>query len=328
MRLTASPRPLLLLAAAAPFSLLLGTQAIADDYPNQPINLIVGASAGGTTDAMAREVAEGLAQKYDVPTVVDNRPGAGASIATEAVANADPDGYTLLVAYTSHTLNESLFHELPYDPVEDFSPISLLGEVSSILLSRPDLEFDSLQDMLDYAAEQPDGITFGVGGLGSSLHMETLKFIQESEVVGYEIPYNGTAPAIADLIGSHVDVMFAPFAAAMPLVESGDANAIAVTSPERMPNLDDIPSINETLSDYPTTYGWFGLLGPAGMDPAIVERLNADVIEIMHGDSGADLLEREGAAPIDISAEAFAAFIVEDVERWKAIAEAGDIEKQ
>jgi len=320
--------PRLLLVAAAPLSLMLGSLAIADDYPSQPITFIVGASAGGTTDALAREVAEGLAQKYDVPTVVDNRPGAGANIAAEAVANADPDGYTLLVAYTSHTLNKSLFHELPYDPVEDFSPISLLGEVSSILLSRPDLEFDSLQALLDYAAEQPDGITFGVGGLGSSLHMETLKFMQESDVLGYEIPYNGTAPAIADLIGSHVDVMFAPFAAAMPLVESGDANAIAVTSPERMPNLDDIPSINETLSDYPTTYGWFGLLGPAGMDPAIVERLNADVTEIMQGESGADLLEREGAEPIDISAEAFATFIAEDIERWQAIAEAGDIEKQ
>ncbi|WP_445158391.1 Bug family tripartite tricarboxylate transporter substrate binding protein [Halomonas sp. E14] len=325
MRLNA---PRLLLVTAAPLSLMLAGLAVADDYPSKPITLIVGASAGGTTDALAREVAEGLSQKYDVPTVVDNRPGAGANIAAQAVANSDPDGYTLLVAYTSHTLNASLFHQLPYDPVEDFSPISLLGEVSSILLSRPDLEVESLQGLLDYAAEQPDGITFGVGGLGSSLHMETLKFMQESGVLGYEIPYNGTAPAIADLIGSHMDVMFAPFAAAMPLVESGDANAIAVTSPERMPNLDHIPSVNETLSDYPTTYGWFGLLGPAGMDPAIVERLNADVTEIMQGESGADLLEREGAEPIDISAEAFATFIAEDIERWQAIAEAGDIEKQ
>lgn len=322
------PIPWSLLAVAAPFVMMASTTSLADDYPSKPITLIVGATAGGTTDALAREVAEGLAQKYDVPTVVDNRPGAGANIAAEAVAKSDSDGYTLLVAYTSHTLNESLFHEMPYDPLEDFTPISLLGEVSSILLSRPDLELENLQALLDYAADQPDGITFGVGGLGSSLHMETLKFMQESEVVGYEIPYSGTSPAIADLIGSHVDVMFAPFAAAMPLVESGDANAIAVTSPERMPNLDDIPSINETLNDYPTTYGWFGLLGPADMDPAIVERLNADVTEIMHGESGADLLEREGAEPVDIRAEAFAEFLVEDVERWKSIAEAGGIEKQ
>jgi tripartite-type tricarboxylate transporter receptor subunit TctC len=327
MRLPA-PRTLLTLAIAAHASLIASTAALADDYPSKPVTLIVGASAGGTTDALAREIAEGLSQTYDVPAVVDNRPGAGANIAAEAVANADPDGYTLLVAFTSHTLNDSLFHQLPYDPIEDFAPVSLLAQVSSILLSRPSLELDDLQALLDYAAEQPDGITFGVGGLGSSLHMETLKFIHESGVDGHVIPYPGTAPAIADLIGDHVDVMFAPFAAALPLVESGDANAYAVTSPERMPNLPDLPTVGETLDDYPTTYGWFGLLGPAGMDPAIVEQLNATVTEIMHGDSALDLLEREGAEPIDMSADEFAAFLAEDVKRWQAIAEAANIEKQ
>jgi tripartite-type tricarboxylate transporter receptor subunit TctC len=327
MRSTAT-RTALAATLAAPIALAAGTAATGQDWPNRPITLIVGASAGGTTDALARVIAEGVSERFDTPAVVDNRPGAGAAIAAQAVANAEPDGHTLLVAFTSHTLNTALFNQLPYEPIEDFTPISLLAQVSSILLSRPTLEFESLEALLDHAEEQPDGVTFGVGGLGSSLHMETLKFIDASGVDGIVIAYDGTTPAITDLMGDHVDVMFAPFAAAVPLVEDGNANAVAVTSPERMALLPDLPTVRETIDDYPITYGWFGLLGPAGMDDAVVEQLNAAVTEIMQGGAAADLLEREGAEPIDMSPAEFASFLQEDMEGWQAIGEAAGVEKQ
>lgn len=315
------------LALGALLGLLPAGAAIAD-FPDRPVTLIVGASAGGTTDTLARVLAQGLGDRFGQPFIVDNRPGAGGNIAAQAVIAAPADGHNLLVAFTSHTLNASLFETLPHDPIADFSPIALLAQGSSILLSRADLPFNDLEAMLEHSRTEPDGVTFAVGGLGSSLHMETLKFINETGIDGHVIPFPGTAPAVTDLMGGHVDFMFAPFAQALPLIESGDVNAIAVTTPERFSGLPDNQAVAEVIADYPITYSWFGVLARAGTDPDIVETLNAAILDVMQGEDAQRLLSNEGAQGNSFSAEQFAAFLVEDLEGWQAIAEAANIERQ
>lgn len=307
---------------------LVPAGAVMADFPDRPVTLIVGASAGGTTDTLARVLAQGLGDRFDQPFIVDNRPGAGGNIAAQAVTGAPADGHNLLVAFTSHTLNASLFESLPHDPIADFSPVALLAQGSSILVSRGNLPFSDLEAMLEYSRTEPDGVTFAVGGLGSSLHMETLKFINETGVDGEVIPFPGTAPAITDLLGGHVDFMFAPFAQALPLIESGDVNAIAVTTPERFSGLPDRQTVAEVVSGYPITYSWFGVLARAGTDPQIVETLNAAILEVMQGEDAQRLLSNEGATGNSYSPEEFAAFLQADLEGWQAIAEAANIERQ
>ncbi|MGY6412332.1 MAG: Bug family tripartite tricarboxylate transporter substrate binding protein [Alkalilacustris sp.] len=324
MQLTHSLRALVLGAALG----LVPAGAALADFPERPVTLIVGASAGGTTDSLARILAQGLGETFDQPFVVDNRPGAGGNLAAQAVTGAPADGHTLLVAFTSHTLNASLFETLPHDPIADFAPIALLAQGSSILLSRADLPFDDLEAMLEHGRTAADGVTFAVGGLGSSLHMETLKFINETGVDGDVIPYPGTAPAVTDLMGGHVDFMFAPFAQALPLIESGQVNAIAVTTPERFSGLPDLQTVSETLPDYPITYSWFGVLGRAGTDLEIVATLNGAILEVMQGEAAQRLLGNEGAQGNSFSPEEFAEFLVNDLEGWQAIAEAANIERQ
>lgn len=324
MHLTQTLRALTLGASLG----LLPAGAALADFPERPVTLIVGASAGGTTDSLARILAQGLGEMFDQPFVVDNRPGAGGNIAAQAVTGAPADGHNLLVAFTSHTLNASLFEELPHDPIADFAPIALLAQGSSILVSRADLPFDDLEGMLEHGRSAADGVTFAVGGLGSSLHMETLKFINETGVDGDVIPYPGTAPAVTDLMGGHVDFMFAPFAQALPLIESGQVNAIAVTMPDRFSGLPDLQTVSEVVADYPITYSWFGVLGRAGTDPGIVESLNAAILEVMQGEAAQRLLSNEGAQANSFSPEEFTEFLQADLEGWQAIAEAGNIERQ
>lgn len=323
-----TPTPIRIAALGGLLALGPVPAAAAADFPSQPMTLIVGASAGGTTDTLARVIAQGLSDTFDQPAVVENRPGAGGNIAAQAVAGSAPDGHTLLVAFTSHTLNASLFDDLPYDPIDDFAPVALLGQVSSILLSREDLVFDDLEAALDHARTAPDGVTFAVGGLGSSLHMETLKFFAQSGINGIEIPFPGTAPAITDLLGGHVDFMFAPFAAALPLIHDGSVNALAVTSPERNPEIPDLPAIAEVIGDYPITYGWFGVLAPAGTPDEVVTLLSETINDIMTGEAAARVLRAEGAAREALSPEAFRDFLIEDMAGWQEIAEAAGIERQ
>ncbi|MCC5960491.1 MAG: tripartite tricarboxylate transporter substrate binding protein [Rhodobacteraceae bacterium] len=315
---------------ALPFVALsaLGAPLDAQSYPSGPVTIIVGASAGGTTDTLARVVAQGLTEKFDQPFVVDNRPGAGGAIAAQAVADANADGRTLLVAFTSHTLNTALFNDLPYDPIDDFEPISLLAQVSSLLLARGNLEVETLSEALELGRNAPDGVTFAVGGLGSSLHMETLKFLAESGVAGIEIPFPGTAPAITDLLGGHVDFMFAPFASSVPLIEAGSVKALAVTSPERNPNFPDLPAVIEAIEGYPITYGWFGVLATAGTPQEDVAALNEAITDIMQSERAQTVLSDEGASAPQMSPEDFKAFLIEDMAAWQAIGENAEIERQ
>jgi tripartite-type tricarboxylate transporter receptor subunit TctC len=180
----------------------------ADEFPAHPLKLLVGAPAGGTTDTIARAIAEPMAAALKQPVLVENRPGAGGNIAAAAVAKSAPDGYTLLVSFSSHTINATLYPSLPYDPVADFTPITMVARVPSLLVGRANLPADDLKALIELARTKPHTLTIGIGGIGSSLHLAGEKFKQMTGVDLLNVPYKGTAPALTDLLGGQIDLMF------------------------------------------------------------------------------------------------------------------------
>src|SRR3954470_22511924 len=205
----------------------------ADDYPSRPIKLMVGASPGGTTDTMARAIAPPLASALGRPVLVENRPGAGGNLAADALAKAVPDAYPLLVCFTSHTINATLYPKLPFDPVTDFTPISMISTVPSLLVGNPKLPAQSLQELIGTAKAKPDTLTIAIGGIGSSLHLAGDQFKMMADVRILNVPYKGTAPALTDVLGGQVDMMFISLVTGTAQVRAGKLRAYGVTSAQR-----------------------------------------------------------------------------------------------
>lgn len=311
-RLSASA---LLIAALLPASPL---SARADDYPSRPIKLLVGASPGGTTDTMARAIAQPLSVLLGRPVLVENRPGAGGNLAAEAVAKSAPDGYTLLVSFTSHTINATLYPKLPFDPVTDFTPISMISTVPSLLVGNPKLPARNLQELITLAKTKPDTLTIAVGGIGSSLHLAGDKFKMMADIRILNVPYKGTAPALTDVLGGQIDMMFISLVTGTEQVRAGRLRAYGVTSPRRQPSFPDLPAIGEIVKGFEST-AWFGVFGPAKLPAAITEKLNAATVAALNDPRMRAQLENEGAVPAPSSASDFAAFVRDDVQRWAPI---------
>ncbi len=294
----------------------------------RPVRLIVGAAAGGTTDLLARELAEELRQSLGLTAVVENRAGAGGNIAADHVAKSAPDGLTLLVAFTSHTMNAALFKRLPYDPVADFTPISQIARVSSALVVRPASPYRTLADLLAAARARPDGLSLAIGGIGSSLHMDTAQFRTRVGLTGPEVPYRGSAPALTDVLAGQVDAMFAPMGQAIAQVQGGTARVLAVSAPERVPVLPDAPTLAEALPGYPQSFGWFGLLGPAGMAPDLVERLHGVVTRAVAGERLKARFALEASQGVASAPAEFRTFLTRDIAHWQEVARAARIEPE
>jgi tripartite-type tricarboxylate transporter receptor subunit TctC len=305
----------LLLAGA-----LLATPLIAhaEDYPSRPIKLLVGASPGGTTDTMARAIAQPLSASLGQPVLVENRPGAGGNLAADTVAKAAPDGHTLLVSFTSHTINATLYPKLPFDPVADFTPISMIATVPSLLVGHPKLPARDLAALIALAKAKPDQLSIAIGGIGSSLHLagEQLKLMAGVKLLN--VPYKGTAPALTDLLGGQVDMMFISLVIGAAQVRADKLRAYGVTSKERQSSFPDLPAIAEVVPGFEST-AWFGVFGPARLPPEITARLNAAIVAGLNSSAMRQQLQTEGAAPVPMSAAEFAAFVREDVKRWAPI---------
>ena len=213
----------------------------AEDYPVRPIKLLVGAPAGGTTDTIARAIAEPMAASLKQPVLVENRPGAGGNLAAAAVAKAAPDGYTLLVSFSSHTINATLYPTLPYDPVADFTPITMVARVTSLLVGRADLPARDLKSLIELARAKPHTLTIGIGGIGSSLHLAGEKFKQMTGIDLLNVPYKGTAPALTDLLGGQIDLMFISLVTGAEQVRAEKLRAYGVTSEKRLSLFPDLP---------------------------------------------------------------------------------------
>jgi len=297
--------------------------AAAQPYPSKPIRLVVPFPAGGTTDILAREVGQRLSLSLGQPVVIDNRPGAAGNIGSELVAKSAPDGYTLLMATVgTHAINPNLYARIPYDHVKDFAPVVLVAGVPNVLEVTPSLPVHSVADLIKLAKEKPGQINFASSGSGTSIHLSGELFKTMADVDMTHVPYKGSAPAITDLIGGQVQVMFDNLPSSLQQIKAGKLRAIAVTSAQRAPALPDVPTIAESgLPGFEAT-SWFGIVAPAGTPPTIIARINADVNQWLQSSEAKEKLLAQGAVAAGGSPEQFAAYIHAETEKWARVVKA------
>jgi tripartite-type tricarboxylate transporter receptor subunit TctC len=310
--------PVLLVAAAFVGLPSVSRAQTASEYPSRLVRILVGAPPGGTTDTMARAVANELAPALGQPVIVENKPGAGGNLAADTVAKAPPDGHTLLVSFTSHTINATLYQNLPFDPVADFTPITMIATVPSMLVGTANLPEQTLEQLIASAKSKPDKFTIALAGIGSSVHLagEQLKMMAGIKLLN--VPYKGTTPAMTDVLAGHVDLMFISMVAGGAQVKAGKLKAFGVTSAKRQPAFPDLPAIGEVVPGFEST-AWFGVFGPASLPAPIATRLNSAIAEALKSPKLRQQLELEGASPVGNSQAEFAAFVRDDVKKWAPI---------
>jgi len=302
-------RHLLVAAVALPLGRPLRAQSSA------PIRLWVGTTPGGSTDTIAREIAPELARQLGRNVIVENKSGAGGNIAADTVAKSPPDGSNLLVSFTSHTINATLYPKLPYDPVADFTPLTQLVSSSSLLVAHPSLLVANAKELIDYAHARPGQLSFAIGGIGSSLHLAGEAFKLQAKVFIVNIPYRGTAPAVADVVAGNVPLMFAPVVNTRALIQAGKLKALGVTSPKPLPLFPDVPAIAEVLPGFESR-AWFGLFGPAKVPADLVQRISDAARSAMMSETIRKRLEQDAAEAVASSPEDFARFVKADIARW------------
>lgn len=311
-----------LLISMVPLSVSVG---VAQNYPAKALHFIVPFSAGGGTDIVARFLAQHLTKSLGQPVVVVNKPGASSIIGTEMVAKAAPDGYTILLGNNGAlTINPSMFQKLPYDPVKDFSPITLLGSVPMVLLVHPSVPAKSVKDLIALAKTWPGQLSFGSTGKGIVIHLaaEMLKSMAGINMVA--VYYKGAGPALTDLMGGQIHMMFSGALAALAPVRSGKLRGLAVTSAERSAILPDVPAIAESgLPGFEATV-WYAVLAPVRTRQEVIERLNAEFVKVLKNPTVQEKLSSESFKVIGSSPEALTAAIRSDMAKWaKVIKETG-----
>ena len=283
-----------------------------------PTRILVGAPAGGSTDTLARTLAAELGRLLGRTVIVENRPGAGGNIAADAVAKAAPDGNTLLMSFTSHAINASLYPSLPFDPVRDFTPLTCVATSPSVLVAHPSVPARDVRELIALAKAKPGKLNFAIGAVGSSLHLAGDLFKMQSGVFIVNIPYRGTAPAIQDVIAGQVELMFAAIGTAQAQVKAGKLKALGVTSARRLPALPDVPAIAEVLPGYESS-AWFGLFGPARMTPELTRRISDAARQAIATPDVRKRLESEGSVPVGNSPEEFSKFVQGEIQRWARV---------
>jgi tripartite-type tricarboxylate transporter receptor subunit TctC len=291
--------------------------AFAQSYPAKPIRLIVPFAPGGTADVLGRILGQQLSQLYGQPVVVENKPGAAGNLGAEAVAKSSPDGYTLMVGTIGIHAAYKIYSHLNYDPSRDLQPVSLLAEFPNLLIVNPALPVHTLKEFM--AAAKQGELFFGSAGFGSSTHMAGELFKHVSGLNLKHVPYKGSGPALADLIGGQIQVMFENLPTALPMVKSGKARAIGVTSRTRNPSLPDVPSIAEAgLPAYDFT-AWFTVAAPRGMPPEILNKLNADINNVMRSAALAPKWQELGVTPMGGTVNSAETFIAAETQKWNNV---------
>jgi tripartite-type tricarboxylate transporter receptor subunit TctC len=311
-------------AHAAAALAAIGMASAQPAFPSKPVHIFVPYSAGGGVDILARTLAEVVSRRWGQGVVVENRPGAGGVVASQALVMSPPDGYTLIMVASGHATNPFLYPALPYDTFKDFTPVSLLASSPNILLVRADSPFKTLDDVIAQARAKPGSLSFGHAGIGTSTHLagELLKKLARIDINA--IPYKGGAGAINDLLGGQIPMSFNNGPESVGQLEAGRLRALAVTTASRAPFLPDVPSMAETLAGYDTEV-WWGLLGPAGMPRDLVEKITHDFVAALNTDPVKERLTKLGASPIGSSPQQFDAKIHTDYAKWGPIIEAAGI---
>ncbi len=288
-------------------------------WPTKPVRLVVGYAAGGATDVLARLVALKLGEDLGKPVVVENRAGANSNVGAEVVVKAEPDGYTLYVYTIANTINASLYDKLGYDPASDFEPVGMIAKIPNVLVVNPSLPVKSVADYLRFARESSSGITFASSGSGSSIHLSGEIFRMRSGINMLHVPYRGSAPAVTDLLGGQVQSMFDNTPSAMPHVKAGRLRAIAVTSPQRLPLLPDVPTVAE--SGYPgfDVQSWFAIAAPTGTPKPVVDRLNAALNKALAAPDVRQRMQDLAANPQPGTPEQMRTFMMSEIKRWRDV---------
>jgi tripartite-type tricarboxylate transporter receptor subunit TctC len=308
----------LAVAAAVPPAALAQTA-----FPTRPIRIVVPFPPGGTTDILARAAAQKMAEAWKEQAVVDNRPGAGGNIGAELVAKAPPDGYTMLMGTVgTHSINASLYAKMPYDHVRDFAPVILVAAVPNVLVVHPSVPVNSVAELIAYAKANPGRLNFASSGSGTSIHLAGELFKVMAGVTMTHVPYKGSAPAIADLVGGQVQLMFDNLPSALPQIKAGRLRALGVTSAQRAPALPDVPTIAESgLPGYEAS-SWFGLLAPAGTPKDVVAKVNGEVARWLASPEAKEKLLSQGANAAGGTPEDFARHIAAETAKWQQVVKA------
>ncbi len=300
---------LILLAIGLP----LAPMTFAQSYPAKPIRLIVPFAAGGSTDVIARVVGQKMAESLGQQILIDNRPGAASSLGTELAARATADGYTLLMGTPGLTSNPSLYSNVNFHPVRDFSPIVFLASVPLIIVTHPSLPVRNVQDLVKLAKARPRELNYASNG--SSTHLTAELFLQRAGISIVHVPYKGSAPATNDLIGGQIQLGFDNILSALPHVKSGKLRALAVTTAQRAPLAPEIPALSEVGFSGFDASSWFGILAPAGTPKAIIDQLNARAQQALQSNDVREKLANLGAGVVGSGPEQFATFIAGEFER-------------
>jgi tripartite-type tricarboxylate transporter receptor subunit TctC len=307
-------------------ALAIAGPAQAQTWPSQTIRLVVPFPPGGSTDVLARRLAEGLRERLGQTVIVENRGGAGGTIGSEFVAKSAPDGYTLLMGVTgSHGVAPSLYPNLPYHPVRDFAPISLLVSAPLVLVVNPSVEAKTLKDFIALAKAQPDTLTYGTPGNGTSMHLTGVTFDLQAGTKLIHVPYKGSAGALTDLLSGQIKTMFGDLLVVLPQVRADKIRALAVTSRTRNPLLPDVPTMDEAGLPGFEVLSWQGLFAPAGTPPAVVDRLSKEVRAVMESKDVKDFFAAQGFLVGATTPAEFTSFVGSEVTRWGEIVKAGDV---
>ena len=295
----------------------------AQAYPDRPVRLVVGFPPGGAADIIGRIIGQKLSETWGEQVVVDNRPGAGSTIGADIVARAAPDGYTLLMISSSHAASAGLY-KTSYRPVDSFAPVTLVASAPQALLATPSLAAKSLSDLLGRAKAEPGKFTYGSAGNGSTTHLAGELLCEMAKIKLVHVPYKGGAPALADLMGGQIQLMFLALPPALPQIKSGKVRALAVTSSKRSPSLPQVPAIAEAVPGYEAT-NWYGVLAPRGTPAAIVQKLYADIGAALRDADVARRIVAQGADVVGNTPQEFTAYLRSEIQKWSKVIESAGI---
>ena len=307
---------------------LLAGSVSAQTYPTKPVKIVVPSAPGGGTDIVARLLAQSFSKALGQNFIVENKPGAGNLIGIETVARAPADGYTLLFVASPLVLNPILFKKVNYDPIKDFSPISLAATAPNILVVHPSTPASNVKEWVELAHKGQNKLSYASAGVGTSPHMSMELFNAMAGIQTLHIPYKGPTPAVTDLLGGQVNAMFSNALTVMPHIQSAKLRALAVSGNRRLELLPDVPTVMEAGIAQYVSLQWYGLLAPAGTPPAVIQTINREMVKALQSKDIKDKLASEGAEPVGSTPAEFANLIKNDFDKWSKVAKSSGIEPQ
>jgi len=309
------------LAASVLLSLGAPGLAVAQAFPTKPVRIIATFDPGGASDILSRLLAPKLAERLGQSVLVENRPGAGGNIGTDYVAKSPPDGHTLVMGYIgTHAVNPTLYPKIPFDAVKDFAPVAFVASIPSALVVHPSIAAKSVSELIALAKARPGQLNYGSGGAGTAPHLAAELFKSIAGVDMVHVPYKGSGPAVADLLGGQISLMFNTMIQTIPHVQSGKLRALAVTGAKRSNAMPELPTLAESGLPGYAMVGWFGVLAPAGTPRDVVNRLNVEIMAILNLPDVKDRLAKLGSEPTDIATpEQFGDYIRSEIAKWEKV---------